>query len=215
MRRALAVAVLLALLGRPAAAWSEDAGEWEPEPPEIEVPVREIEVPVREVEVPVREVEVPVREERLMEREIPEGVYLVTETYVRDVVTIEGPLTTYETETVAWSPGSYARELETVGTGTASALDGAAFNGRLALSDGRPVAGTFYENLAPAIQRKPAGSRTRRSRGALASDRSGSRDRPAGRGGTRRDRWLECPRSEIAKELERCQARSTRRRSSA
>ncbi len=176
MRRALTVAVLLALLGRPAAAWSEDAGEWEPEPPEIEVPVREVEVfareveapvreievqeppevevPVREIEVParevevlVREVEVLVREERLAEREIPEGVYLVTETYVRDVVTIEGPLTTYETETVAWSPGSYARELETVGTGTASELDGAAFNGRLALSDGRPVAGTFYENF--------------------------------------------------------------------
>ncbi len=131
MKRMLTVGALLVLLCAPAAAWSEDAGDWEPpEPPE-----RDVEIPVLEVEVPQHEVEVP------------EGIYRVTEVYVRDVVTVEGPLTTYETETITWSPGSYARELETVGTGSASALDGAAFNGRLTLSDGRPVAGTFYENF--------------------------------------------------------------------
>ncbi|MDO8563083.1 MAG: hypothetical protein Q7S25_04485, partial [Candidatus Limnocylindria bacterium] len=124
MKHALAAGALLVLLCTPAAARSEVAGDWEPfEPPEPDV-----EIPVREAEV-------------------PEGIYRVTETYVRDVVTVEGPLTTYETETVAWSPGSYARELETVSTGSASALDGAAFNGRLTLTDGRPVAGTFYENF--------------------------------------------------------------------
>src|SRR2546428_10193216 len=76
----------------------------------------------------------------------PPGVYYVTDTYVADVVTSEGPLTTYTTTTVHESTGSYARVLETVGTGDTSAFDGEAFNGRRALGDGRAVAGTYYEN---------------------------------------------------------------------
>jgi len=76
----------------------------------------------------------------------PPGVYYVTETYVADVVTTDGPLTTYTTETVHESTGSYARVLETVGTGDTSAFDGSAFNGRATLGDGRAVAGTYYEN---------------------------------------------------------------------
>jgi hypothetical protein len=76
----------------------------------------------------------------------PPGLYYVTDTYVADVVTKSGPLTTYSTTTVHESTGSYARVLDTVGTGTASSFDGAAFNGRTALSDGRAVAGTYYEN---------------------------------------------------------------------
>jgi hypothetical protein len=76
----------------------------------------------------------------------PPGVYYVTETYVADVVTSSGPLTTYSTSTVHESTGSYARVLDTIGTGTSSAFDGSAFNGRRALSDGRAVAGTYYQN---------------------------------------------------------------------
>jgi hypothetical protein len=76
----------------------------------------------------------------------PPGVYYVTDTYVADVVTSSGPLTTYSTTTVHESTGSYARVLDTIGTGTSSAFDGSAFNGRRALSDGRPVAGTYYQN---------------------------------------------------------------------
>ena len=76
----------------------------------------------------------------------PPGVYYVTDTYVADVVTSEGPLTTYTTTTVHESTGSYARVLETVGTGDTSAFDGEAFNGRRTLGDGRAVAGTYYEN---------------------------------------------------------------------
>jgi len=76
----------------------------------------------------------------------PPGVYYVTDTYVADVVTSSGPLTTYSTTTVHESTGSYARVLDTVGTGAASAFDGSAFNGRRALGDGRSVAGTYYEN---------------------------------------------------------------------
>ena len=76
----------------------------------------------------------------------PPGIYLVTDTYAGDSVTRSGPLTTYTTETVHETTGSYARVLETVGTGGSSSYDGAAFNGRAALTDGRSVAGTYYEN---------------------------------------------------------------------
>ena len=76
----------------------------------------------------------------------PPGLYYVTDTYVADVVNSSGPLTTYSTTTVHESTGSYARVLDTVGTGSSSAFDGSAFNGRRALGDGRPVAGTYYQN---------------------------------------------------------------------
>jgi hypothetical protein len=76
----------------------------------------------------------------------PPGIYYVTDTYVADVVTSSGPVTTYSTTTVHESTGSYARVLDVVGTGASSAFDGSAFNGRRALGDGRAVAGTYYEN---------------------------------------------------------------------
>src|SRR5207249_143462 len=76
----------------------------------------------------------------------PPGIYYVTDTYVADVVTSSGPVTTYSTSTIHESTGSYARVLDTVGTGASSAFDGTAFNGRRALGDGRSVAGTYYEN---------------------------------------------------------------------
>jgi hypothetical protein len=76
----------------------------------------------------------------------PPGLYYVTDTYVADVVTSSGPLTTYSTTTVHESTGSYARVLDMVGTGASSAYDGSAFNGRRSLGNGRSVAGTYYEN---------------------------------------------------------------------
>lgn len=76
----------------------------------------------------------------------PPGLYYVTDTYVADVVTSSGPLTTYSTTTIHESTGSYALVLDTVATGASSAFDGTAFNGRRALGDGRAVAGTYYEN---------------------------------------------------------------------
>ena len=76
----------------------------------------------------------------------PEGIYLVTETYIDDIVIRSGPVTTYATETLHETTGSYARVLENVPTGARSSYDGAAFNGRAALTDGRSVAGTYYEN---------------------------------------------------------------------
>jgi hypothetical protein len=76
----------------------------------------------------------------------PDEIYLVTDAYAGDAVTRDGPLTTYSTETVHEITGSYARLLEHVGTGASSAYDGAAFNGRASLTDGRAVAGTYYEN---------------------------------------------------------------------
>ncbi|HEV8536104.1 MAG TPA: hypothetical protein VGR87_10370 [Candidatus Limnocylindria bacterium] len=77
----------------------------------------------------------------------PPGIYYVTETYVADVVTTSGLLTTYGTTTIHESTGSYARVLDTVGTGDASIFDGSAFNGRRTLNDGRSVAGAYYENF--------------------------------------------------------------------
>jgi hypothetical protein len=76
----------------------------------------------------------------------PPGIYLVTETYAGDSVIRSGPVTTYATETVHETTGSFARVLQTVDTGGPSAYDGTAFNGRAALTDGRSVAGTYYQN---------------------------------------------------------------------
>lgn len=76
----------------------------------------------------------------------PPGIYYVTDTYVADLVTTTGPVTTYSTTTVHESTGSYARVLDTVGTGAASPFDGSSFNGRRVVGDGRAVAGTYYEN---------------------------------------------------------------------
>ena len=74
------------------------------------------------------------------------GIYLVTDTWAGDTVLTAGPVTTYSTDTVHQTTGSYARVLDIVGTGGPSVFDGAAFNGRASLTDGRPVAGTYYEN---------------------------------------------------------------------
>ncbi|MSQ37837.1 MAG: hypothetical protein EXR61_05945 [Chloroflexi bacterium] len=137
MRVVALVAVLLVVVGGPVAAWSED-GDDRGDGPSVPEPVAwEFELPGLPVAEP------PPATEAF----VPEGIYFVTETYVRDIVTVEGPRTTYSTETLDWSPGTYARELETVGTGVGSTLDGAAFNERTTLSDGRSVAGTYYENF--------------------------------------------------------------------
>ncbi len=125
MKRSLvAVVSILAILGTssPARAWDPDGEEWYPEP------------------------EPPVQWSTPEPIEPPAGIYLVTETYVDDVVTRSGPATVYSTETVHETTGSYARVLETVVTGSRSDFDGAAFNGRAAMADGRSVAGTYYEN---------------------------------------------------------------------
>jgi hypothetical protein len=74
------------------------------------------------------------------------GIYLVTDTWAGDTVTTAGAVTTYSTDTVHQTTGSYARILDIVGTGGSSAFDGAAFNGRASLTDGRSVAGTYYES---------------------------------------------------------------------
>ncbi len=74
----------------------------------------------------------------------------MTEVYVADVVTVSWPVTTYSTATIADTPGTYARVADTVATGAASPYDGVAFNGRASLWDGRPIAGTYYENFVVA-----------------------------------------------------------------
>ena len=76
----------------------------------------------------------------------PLGIYLVTDTYAGDSVIRVGPVTTYSTETIHETTGSYARVLESVTTGAGSVYDGASFNGRASMTDGRAVAGTYYEN---------------------------------------------------------------------
>lgn len=78
---------------------------------------------------------------------VPAGLYYVTDTYVGDVVATSGATTTYSTTTVHESTGTYARVIDTVDTGASSAFDGTSFNGRGALTDGRSLAGTYYENF--------------------------------------------------------------------
>ena len=127
MSRVFVLAVLFGVTfaaTSPACAWAPDSDR---EPPDGPDPDR----------TPVAE---PVIER-------PEGIYLVNETYLDDVVSHDGPVTTYATETVHQITGSYARVLESVPTGASSGYDGSAFNGRATLTDGRSVAGTYYENF--------------------------------------------------------------------
>lgn len=77
----------------------------------------------------------------------PAGIYAVTDAYTGDYVIRDGAVTTYGTATVHGPTDTYARVVDTVATGAGSIFDGAAFNGRSALTDGRPVAGTFYESF--------------------------------------------------------------------
>jgi hypothetical protein len=83
---------------------------------------------------------------------VPSGLYVVTDVYSGNVVTSTGSTTTYSTATVKDTPGTFARVVDVVGTGVASAYDGRSFNGRARLPDGRLVAGTYYEDfvLTPA-----------------------------------------------------------------
>ncbi|HET8569867.1 MAG TPA: hypothetical protein VFM93_12885 [Candidatus Limnocylindria bacterium] len=134
----LLVAVLAHVAAVPAAAWdpessdwdvpADDVSWWEPEPTSWSEPEPPYTPPA-------------------VVYEVPDGLYLVTEVYAGEIVTTAGPVTTYATATYQDTPGTYARVLGTVATGAHSALDGAAFNGRASLSDGRPVAGTYYENF--------------------------------------------------------------------
>jgi hypothetical protein len=78
---------------------------------------------------------------------VPPGLYLVTDVYAGSVATTSGTTTTYRTLTVRATPGTYARLLAVVGTGVASAFDGRSFNGRGRLTDGRSIAGAYYETF--------------------------------------------------------------------
>jgi len=121
MRRSLAVALaLVALAAHPAAAWDPFEDELDPGDRRGPDPVPLV---------------------------VPEGLYLVTDVYAGDRVTDDGRTTTYATDTIHDTPGTYARVLDSVGTGAASGFDGASFNGRARMSDGRAVAGTYYEDF--------------------------------------------------------------------
>jgi hypothetical protein len=124
-RRAATLAIAMTLLsGDHADARDPFEDDWRPLPPVVEVAAD----PVAFV--------------------VPPGLYYVTDIYAGDVVSISGITTTYSTSTVHESPGTYARVIDTVDTGASSAFDGASFNGRGALTDGRALAGTYYENFA-------------------------------------------------------------------
>jgi hypothetical protein len=122
MRRLVAlVLVLVAIRSTPALAWDPVESDLDPGPSEPTAPD-----PAPFV--------------------VPSGLYLVTDVYRGDVVTANGTTTTYSTATVREMPGTYARVIDVVGTGDGSSFDGSSFNGRARLSDGRPVAGTYYED---------------------------------------------------------------------
>ena len=83
---------------------------------------------------------------------VPAGLYLVTDVYAGEVVTSSGDTTTYSTATISDMPGTYARVVDVVSSGAASAFDDRSFNSRARLSDGRSIAGAYYEDfvLTPA-----------------------------------------------------------------
>ena len=142
IRLAVLLATCLIALTAPAAAWDPYWDDWWWEEPVVSYqpePVDDIwwwHEPAWEPAPPPPPVPV-----------VPHGIYYVTEVYVADVVSVSGPVTTYSTATISDAPGTYARVADTVGTGASSAFDGTAFNGRATLGDGRPVAGTYYENF--------------------------------------------------------------------
>ena len=78
---------------------------------------------------------------------VPPGVYLVTDVYAGSIATTSGVTTRYSTLTVHAVPGTYARLLDVVATGAASAYDGRSFNGRGRVSDGRLIAGAYYQTF--------------------------------------------------------------------
>ncbi|MGH2498770.1 MAG: hypothetical protein ACRDF0_01540, partial [Candidatus Limnocylindria bacterium] len=120
-RRLLAASLVLSLLPlSPAYAWDPERQAPQPPPPD-------------EAAAPAP----------------PDGLHVVTDVYVADVVTRSGARTTYATTTVRQTPGTYARVLQTVGTGERSGLDERSANTRLALADGRLAAGTYYETFVP------------------------------------------------------------------
>jgi hypothetical protein len=77
----------------------------------------------------------------------PPDLYRVTDAYAGDTVLRTGNAISYTTLTTPVQADAYARVLGTVASGELSPWDSLAFNGRGALTDGRPIAGTFYENF--------------------------------------------------------------------
>lgn len=151
----LTIAILLgaAALTSPVAAWEPSLDEGDAGEPSVEAPADPSSEPEPEgagndaAESAPSSVPAESSAEPPAASPAPEGIYRVTEVYVADVVTVSGPVTTYSTTTIAETPGTYARVIETVDSGTQSRFDGASFNTRLALADGRAVAGTYYENF--------------------------------------------------------------------
>lgn len=108
-----------------------------------------------------RDPDPPVMERREMEREDPRpaaadrtaadraaelGLHAVTDVYAGERVTTAGPTTRFEALTERADPGTFAKLIATAHTGERSDIDARAWNARRTLSDGRPVAGAFYEN---------------------------------------------------------------------
>lgn len=143
MKRAIVLGVVILLaLSAPASAWDPYWDDWGWEEPVVSYEPAPIDL-VWWWQEPAWEPAPPPPPAPV----VPAGIYYVTEVYVADTVTVAGPVTTYGTATIADTPGTYARVADTVSTGASSPFDGAAFNGRASLQDGRSVAGTYYENF--------------------------------------------------------------------
>jgi len=120
MKRGLLVTLVLLALAQPAFAWDPYRDELDPGDQTEPDPVPLV---------------------------VPEGIYLVTDVYAGDTISRDGRTTTYSTATIRETPGTYARVLESVGTGSQSDHDGSSFNHRASLPDGRAVGGTYYEDF--------------------------------------------------------------------
>jgi hypothetical protein len=73
------------------------------------------------------------------------GLHEVTEVRAADRVIVETDRTVYMTEVEREDAGTFARQVASVETGESSAYDRLSANQRMAMSDGRRVAGDYYE----------------------------------------------------------------------
>ena len=159
MTRTLLVALALALCGStPSGGWSPDTDDDAPAADPVDGPTGATSgpdlvgaspdafAPPDPMSASAAPVEPPALPAPVVQ---PEGLYAVNEPWTGDQRIVVGDTTTYTSTAENRLTGTFARVADAVGTGQPSPFDGASFNDRMARSDGRPVAGTYYENYVP------------------------------------------------------------------
>lgn len=154
MTRALLIAVALALCGSaPSGGWSPDADDDAPIADPVGGPTDATTGPDLTTTPPDAFAPLdPAAEQGAPLATRPEGLYQVNQPWTSDEKIVDGDRTTYTSTAENRLTGTYARVASSVATGQSSPYDGSSFNARMTRSDGRPVAGTYYENYLPTAE---------------------------------------------------------------